>query len=889
MFFYTFIPKLFNMSLTASIAIVIVILLRLLLKKAPKIISYALWSVVLFRLLCPVSIGSTFSLYNLFDAPAEESGTLTSIIEYVPTDIVHTEYPSVVLPVPGISDAINEALPQGREQLVADPLEAPMSFATYVWMTGVSVMVIYSIASYIQLRRKLSVVVPLRDNILIADDMKSPVVVGLFRPRIYLPCHLNEREQEYIVLHEQYHIKRLDHITKALAFLALTIHWFNPLVWVAFILSSRDMEMSCDEAVIRKLGSEVRAEYCASLLTLATGRRIIAGTPLAFGEGDTKDRIHNLAGWKKPAVWVIMISGILGVSVAICLFTNPIKQDDYLRLIARESPNGKNQAQYEIQLGNQVMGGEIYVEQWSHGTCVRSSPMVINQQTEKVQIITSDRRENHTIVGTDIQIDTGKDGGLLTTYFPFPENNSIMGWAFTVDALNRKVMLAHGSEVILAAITFDEGNGVRVFSSETLTERVKRGEYMIVVRAYFSSEPMETQNTEPVLWSGELIPGTTYVPYQCLYMNPLSSYAAIGGDSGCKYIIGEHYFYTVYRNHHSIDTTNAEQCGDSETRIYVPNWEWQEFPYTDQEWSTLYILDLPRGFGTISNISERYKERLYLPLTENEFLLKMDDSLWLVRIANDPNLGTYLRSIYSLIPESAMGVAQWEFAPMLSSRSPVFRFAFDMEYTEISAVCTEGRLVNWETPGVPSDHSMTFQNGVPLCWTPLSEDGSTVTSTTIHFTVHQNQAMLYSGTIYIDGNSGSGGRRIYTAAIVGTGLHLDPNSEQEGGVISDIASPNATRVIKHDLTQGDLEVPINKLSEYMFYTNSQKMSVRVKGEGFDGQVNLLDISQNNAHILQAKVDNRNEKCLFTGLTAARLYRVDCENLDGCTVVISGDR
>lgn len=323
MFFYTFMPKLFNMSLTASVAIVLVILLRLLLKKAPKVISYALWGVVLFRLLCPVSIGSSFSLYNLFDAPIEESGAVTSVIEYVPSNIVHTEYPSVALPVPGISDVINEALPQGQEQLVADPLEAPMSIATYVWMIGVLGMVIYSIVSYVRLRRKLSVVVPLRDNIFIADDIKSPFVVGLFRPKIYLPCNLGDKEQEYIILHEQHHIKRLDHVMKALAFLALAIHWFNPLVWVAFILASKDMEMSCDEAVIRKVDSDVRADYSASLLTLATGRRIIAGTPLAFGEGDTKGRISNLSKWKKPAVWVVLIAVVACIVLAVSLLTNP--------------------------------------------------------------------------------------------------------------------------------------------------------------------------------------------------------------------------------------------------------------------------------------------------------------------------------------------------------------------------------------------------------------------------------------------------------------------------------------------------------------------------------------------------------------------------------------
>ena len=365
MSFYEFMPTLLNMSLTASVAIVLVILLRLLLKKTPKVISYALWGVVLFRLLCPVSIGSSFSLYNLFDAPTEESGAVTSVIEYVPSNIVHTEYPSVALPVPGISDAINEALPQGQEQLVADPIEAPMSIATYVWMIGVLGMVIYSIVSYVRLRRTLSVVVPLRDNIFIADDIKSPFVVGLFRPKIYLPCNLGDKEQEYIILHEQHHIKRLDHVMKALAFLALAIHWFNPLVWVAFVLASKDMEMSCDEAVIRKVDGDVRADYSASLLTLATGRRIIAGTPLAFGEGDTKGRINNLSKWKKPAVWVVLLAVVACVILAISLLTNPSAK--------REFPiNGSNVSELNTE---QVVGMIARAEKLDDGSqlCVNEN------------------------------------------------------------------------------------------------------------------------------------------------------------------------------------------------------------------------------------------------------------------------------------------------------------------------------------------------------------------------------------------------------------------------------------------------------------------------------------------------------------------------------------
>ena len=330
MSWYTFMPKLLNMSLTAGVAVCLVLFLRLFLKKAPKVISYALWGVVLFRLLCPVSVESGFSLYNLFDVPTAESGTVTSVIEYVPENIVHTEYPSVTLPVPGISEAINRTLPQGREQMVADPLEAPMSFTTYIWMIGVLVMVVYSVDSCIRLRGKLLTSVRLRDNIFLADDIDTPFVMGAFRPKIYLPSSLPEKERGYILLHEQHHIRRGDHILRLLAFAALCLHWFNPLVWAAFILSGKDMEMSCDEAVLRKLGEDIRADYTASLISLATGRRIIAGTPLAFGEGDTMGRVKNIAMWKKPAVWVIAAAIAVCVVLAVCLITNPMNRDTML-------------------------------------------------------------------------------------------------------------------------------------------------------------------------------------------------------------------------------------------------------------------------------------------------------------------------------------------------------------------------------------------------------------------------------------------------------------------------------------------------------------------------------------------------------------------------------
>ena len=841
MSFYTFMPRLLNMSLTASVAVVLVILLRFALKKAPKVISYALWGIVLFRLLCPFSIGSSFSVFNLFETPTEDSGFITSVIEYVPTDIVHTEYPSVVLPVPGVSDVINEALPQGEEQLRADPLEAPISFATYIWMAGVLVMGIYSAISYVQLRRKLRIIVPLRDNIFIADDIKSPFVVGLFRPRIYLPCNLSQKEQEYIILHEKHHIKRCDHIMKALAFLALAIHWFNPLVWVAFILAGKDMEMSCDEAVIRKVGTDVRADYSASLLTLATGRRIIAGTPLAFGEGDTKGRIHNLSKWKKPAVWIVIISVILCVDLAVCLITNPANGMHLYEI--DDSRNYSDLLQNKTSISLNSFGKETEVADLEGFLAELDNVKVSRNPIFPSR--SEDRDSTHQIA---------LDGH---TYINF-------SWNYATVWIDNRV-------------------------KPTYTYMVTNP---LEVSQLFKKYGGNNESSE-MASIGEIIPGTTYVPYQCIYMNPLSSYVAMGGDSGCKYILGGDYFVTIHRDNGSIIsiTTNPEQevldtgTGEQKSMIEVSDWDWKEFPYSDEEWEALFW---PEGIFVVEDIREKYDNILYIHLSSEMFLLNLDGSLWLVNVSNDPKVGTYIWSIYSLVPDSAMGFAQWEFAPMLSSRLPVFRVEFDMEYTSIQATCDNGLLVPWDTPGSSSDTIMTYKEGCALYWSPTDEEGTAVTSAKILFTVMNGDTPVYQGNIYLEGNSGSGGRRIYNASLIGAGMYLSPNTECEGAVITERNQEGNPEGIKlYDLTEGKLEIPIEELGNYAFNTNSTKISLKVKGDqDFEGSFTLIDVSQNNAEIAWKDVDIKDKSCDFTNLTSARIYRLEYAGLEGCTVIIS---
>ena len=322
-------PIVCNMSLTASVVILAVLAVRLLLRRAPKVFSYALWAVVLFRLLCPVSVTSAVSLLGALGAPAQERTAVTSVVEYVPADIVRNMAPAVTplpqepLPAePGgaVSDAPTDTAPAA---VPAMSFNEPVFILTLIWLAGMVLLLAYSLVSLLRLRRRLVGAVRLEDNIYLADHIPSPFVMGLFRPKIYLPSTLTETERGYILRHEQYHLRRRDHLVKFLSFLALCIHWFNPLVWAAFVLSGKDMEMSCDEAVVRELGEDIRADYSASLLSLATGRRIVAGMPLAFGEGDTGSRIRNLLNWKRPRPWVMAVCAVVCVGLIALCAANP--------------------------------------------------------------------------------------------------------------------------------------------------------------------------------------------------------------------------------------------------------------------------------------------------------------------------------------------------------------------------------------------------------------------------------------------------------------------------------------------------------------------------------------------------------------------------------------
>ncbi|WP_035213457.1 M56 family metallopeptidase [Desulfitobacterium hafniense] len=314
--------KVLNMSITGSAVILCVVLMRFLLRKAPKVFSYALWSVVLFRLVCPFSFESALSLLPVNPEP-------------IPERIVYAAVPQIQTGIGAVDRIVSSSLPGATPYASVNPLQIWIFLGSLLWIMGIAALLIYSIFSLMGLKRRLRTAVHDQDNIYLCADIDTPFVMGVIHPRIYLPASLSGTEKEYILLHEQTHIHRFDHVVKILSFFVLCIHWFNPLVWAAFFLSGRDMEMSCDEAVIRRLGHEVKKDYSSSLLSLATGRRIVGGTPLAFGEGDTRGRIMNVLNYKKPAFRVLLIAFLAVLILGMGLMANPKAGENFTAAVYR--------------------------------------------------------------------------------------------------------------------------------------------------------------------------------------------------------------------------------------------------------------------------------------------------------------------------------------------------------------------------------------------------------------------------------------------------------------------------------------------------------------------------------------------------------------------------
>ena len=309
--------KIINMSISASWLVLVVLILRFVLKKAPKWVNILLWGIVAIRLICPFSFESALSLI-----PSAET---------FPEKVISGPSFDVQTGITPVDNRINDYLGDRYFEGVTVPANNGnniMTILTIVWTIGILLLVAYTVISYWRLHRKVDTAVRYKDNIFQSENVKSPFVLGIIKPRIYLPFNMNGQDLEHVVAHEQAHIHRKDHWWKPFGFLLLTIHWFNPLVWLAYVLLCRDIELACDEKVIKELGNEQRADYTQALVACSVNRRMIAACPLAFGEVGVKDRVKSVMNYKKPAFWGVVLAVIVCVFVAVCFLTNPVTKNN---------------------------------------------------------------------------------------------------------------------------------------------------------------------------------------------------------------------------------------------------------------------------------------------------------------------------------------------------------------------------------------------------------------------------------------------------------------------------------------------------------------------------------------------------------------------------------
>lgn len=308
--------KLLNRSLCAGWLVLAVLVLRLVLKKAPKWIRCLLWAMVAVRLICPFSFESVLSLI-----PSAET---------VPREIIYAAVPAIDSGVKSIDHVVNATvmnilIPEPAASV--NPIQIWLAVGAWVWLAGIAAMVIYALVSYVRVCRKSAPSVNLGNGVYLCDYISSPFILGIMRPKIYLPSTLTSGEADHVLAHERAHLKRRDHWWKPLGYLLLTVYWFHPLMWVAYWLLCRDIELACDERVIRDMDVSGKKAYSETLLNCSLQKHTIAACPLAFGEAGVKERVKTVLNYKKPAFWVLVVAIAVCAVTAVCFLTDPIQEE----------------------------------------------------------------------------------------------------------------------------------------------------------------------------------------------------------------------------------------------------------------------------------------------------------------------------------------------------------------------------------------------------------------------------------------------------------------------------------------------------------------------------------------------------------------------------------
>lgn len=333
--------KMLNMCITAGWIALAVIIIRFHLKKAPRVVSLFLWGLVAIRLVCPFSVESFLSLI-----PNDET---------VPYDIMYAEHPNMQTGIPRLGAGLNSCMYYELAPNIGDsanPMQIIVFIASIVWIVGMGIMMLYALISYIRICQKVGGAVCLKENIYYCDTIDTPFILGIFKPRIYLPSGISKEDTNYVISHEFAHINRLDHVWKPFGFLLLSVYWYNLILWVAYILFCKDIEFACDERVIRKIGVECKKPYSLALINCSTAHKRVSAYPLAFGETGVKSRVKSVLNYKKPAFWVVVVCVVLCVALSVCFLTDP-----------KQSLRAKNETEsYPLYVAESFIADKIIYE-----------------------------------------------------------------------------------------------------------------------------------------------------------------------------------------------------------------------------------------------------------------------------------------------------------------------------------------------------------------------------------------------------------------------------------------------------------------------------------------------------------------------------------------------
>ncbi len=557
---------LFNKSIPACFLILAVMLVRLAFKKAPKALFPILWAFVGLRLALPFLPESRLSVI-----PSPE------VLSY--ETVRYSAHPTVQTGIYAVNSAVNPTLGKVFETPAGgsvSPLYILTSVMGAIWLAGVFGMLFYALFRYFHLKNRLKTAVLFRDNLYRSEAVTSPFVLGFIRPRIYLPFTLAEADLDAVVAHEKAHIARGDVLWKLLGYLFLCVYWFNPLVWLAYILFCRDIEFACDERVIGQLAAEERAAYSEALLAASMPKARIAACPLAFGEGNVKERIKRVLSYKKPAFWVILIAVLACAALAVCFLTDPV------------GFTVKNPAVGEYIPGAEGMQGNVDTDYF-------------------------------TSVSPDFAIGAGADGkavfknpkAAFETFRSLYENElSALRKEFGLPAFSQKTYASY--KIYGWQYTGSDGKRFRFISS-----------FLDIYENSFTRPSRDGSLSSPTVADSALIDGISvgdvFVTDKCLYMSPLSSTWA-GKNDGFRYLVGADTF-TLERQDSSL--------GVEPTELSV-SWKWENLPWTREELASQKTVWDIGATGLLDYTDLRYQR-----LDDNLCLLYADGDVLLMRYSTE--------------------------------------------------------------------------------------------------------------------------------------------------------------------------------------------------------------------------------------------------------------